>query len=247
MLIQKEMKLADVIHHDHNLIPVINRFNIHLGFGDRNISDLCEEKKINTEFFITIINAYHDHKYFPKKHLQSFPASMLVSYLNKSHSYYLDNKLPGLEDLIKQLGESNNLNEETYLLLKNFFSDYSREFIQHIKREEELVYPYVLSLEEAINSANVSKELHEKMANYSISEYEAEHENVEEKLYDLKNIIIKYLPEQESDELLFKILKELFELENDLNDHSRIEDMILVPKVEAMEFTLKARNRKQDA
>jgi len=243
MLIQKEMKLADVIHHDHKLVPVINRFDIHLGFGDKSIEDLCNEKKINLEFFLTIINAYHDHKYFPKKHLQSFPASMLISYLNKSHSYYVDNKLPELEELIVNLEQNSKLAENTFLLLKNFFSEYLNEFIQHIKREEDKVYPYVLLLEKAFVTGYVSPELHLQMENYSISDYEAEHENVEEKLYDLKNIVIKYLPELEDDELLFKILKELFELENDLNDHSRIEDLILVPKVEAMEFSLKTRNK----
>ena len=51
MLIQKEMKLADVIHHDHNMVPVINRFDTHLGFGEKTIDELCIEKTINTEFF----------------------------------------------------------------------------------------------------------------------------------------------------------------------------------------------------
>lgn len=243
MLIRKEMKLADVIHHDHNLVPVINRFDIHLGFGDKTIEELCLEKKLNTDFFLTLINAYHDHKYFPKKHLQSFPASMLVRYLNKTHHYYLENKLPELEALIMKLGESKELNEATFLLLNNFFSEYELQLKQHIKYEEETVYPYVLQLEAAIETGETSAELIEQMNNYSINDYEAEHDDVEEKLYDLKNIIIKYLPEFEHDELLFKILKELFTLESDLNDHSRIEDLILVPKVEAMEFSLKTRNQ----
>lgn len=243
MLIQKDMKLADVIHHDHKLVPVINRFNIKLGFGDKSIEELCAEKNINHEFFLTIVNAYHDHKYFPKKHLQSFPASMLVNYLNKSHNDYLENKLPEIADLIKKLEQSKKLDQNTYLLLKNFFSEYNNEFVQHIKREEEKVYPYVIMLEKAIGTGIVSDDLEKQMEDYSISDYEAEHENVEEKLYDLKNIIIKYLPELENDDLLFKILKALFELENDLNDHSRIEDLILVPKVEAMEYTLKTRNK----
>lgn len=243
MLIQKEMKLADVIHHDHNLVPVINRFNIHLGFGDNSIEELCIEKNINPEFFLTILNAYHDHKYFPKKHLQSFPATTLVDYLNKSHRYYLDQKLPELEHLILKLKDNTELDEPTYLLLKNFFSEYKHELIQHINREEERVYPYVIKLESAIESGNISAGLLNEMEGYSIEDYEAEHDNVEEKLYDLKNIIIKYLPELKTDELLFHILKELFELENDLNDHSRIEDLILVPKVEAMEFSLKNINQ----
>ena len=70
------------------------------------------QKKINLEFFLTILNAYHDHKYFPKKHLQSFSASMLVNYLNKSHQYYLDYKLPELEDLIMKLAEKTELEQK---------------------------------------------------------------------------------------------------------------------------------------
>ncbi len=237
------MKLADVIHHDHKLVPVINRFNIHLGFGDKSIEDLCVEKEINLEFFLTILNAYHDHKYFPKKHLQSFPASVLVNYLNKSHRYYLDYKLPELEDFIMKLAEKTELDKATFTLLKNFFSEYKSELIQHINREEERVYPYVLQLESAIEKGNISPELIRQMDEYPIGDYETEHDNIEEKLFDLKNIIIKYLPELKNDDLLFLILKELFELENDLNDHSRIENMILVPKVEAMEFSIKTRNQ----
>lgn len=244
MLIQKEMKLADVIHHDHNLVPVINRFDIYLGFGEKTIDELCHDRAINMEFFLTIINAYHDHKYFPKKHLQSFPASMLISYLNKAHKYYLEIKLPELEALITRLEKTTNLEESTYLLLKNFFTEYRNELVQHINREEEVVYPYVLRLEEAIETGKVTKELKSQMAAYSIGDYEAEHDNVEEKLFDLKNIIIKYLPELNDDGILFQILNELFSLENDLNDHSRIEDLILVPKVEAMEFSLNTRDQK---
>ena len=77
------------------------------------------------------------------------------------------------------------------------------------------------------------------METYSIMDYEDEHDNVEEKLFDLKNLIIKYLPAPKNEATSYKILQELFELEKDLREHARIEDMILVPKVEAMEFTIK--------
>ncbi len=240
MLIQKEMKLADVIHHDHFLIPVINRFGIHLGFGDKTIDELCKENNINTIFFLTILNAYHDHEYFPKKHLQSFPASLLVSYLIKSHQYYLEEKVPEIENLINNLSGETDMDKETLTLLENFFSEYKQELISHIHREEDLVYPYIVELEKAVSSGVIPESVSRQMADYPITNYEAEHENVEEKLLDLKNILIKYLPETKDDRPFFKILKELFALENDLNDHSRIEDLILVPKVEAMELKLKA-------
>ena len=89
-------------------------------------------------------------------------------------------------------------------------------------------------------AGEISEEIKREMSAYSITDYEEEHDDVEEKLYDLKNIVIKYLPSSSDDKPYFNILKELFTLENDLNDHSRIEDHILVPKVEAMEFTIKS-------
>lgn len=240
MLIQKDMKLANVIHHDYNLIPVINRFDIHLGFGDKTIDELCKEKKVSLEFFLTILNAFHDRQFFPKKHLQSFPANQLIQYLNKSHAYYLDEKVPEIERSIDQLKNNNDLSPETFLLLKNFFEEYRKELTNHIINEEERVYPYVEKLEEAINSGKISEALINEMEEYSITDYEADHDDVESKLYDLKNIIIKYLPSSENDKHYFNVLKELFMLESDLNEHSRIEDLILVPKVEAMEFTIKS-------
>ncbi len=243
MLIQKEMKMADVIHHDHFLIPVINRFDIHLGFGDKTIDDLCRENNVNTVFFLTILNAYHDHEYFPKKHLQSFPASLLVTYLIRSHKYYLEVKVPEIEKLINNLSDETGMEEETLTLLKNFFSEYKQELIHHIQREEDRVYPYIVELEKAVNSGIIPDSVTRQMNDYPITDYEAEHENVEEKLFDLKNIIIKYLPDTKDDKPFFKILKELFALENDLNDHARIEDLILVPKVEAMEKTLKSKTK----
>ena len=56
-LINAEMKLSEVIINVPNLIPVINRFGIKLGLGDKNIRCFCEEKKLDPDFFISILNS----------------------------------------------------------------------------------------------------------------------------------------------------------------------------------------------
>ena len=244
MRIEKDMKLADVILHDFNLIPVINRFGIRLGFGDSTIEQLCRKQQINTEFFLIIINTYHDPQYFPKKHLQSFPVSSLINYLGHAHQYYLYRKMPAIRRLINQLLEAaEDTQKKNFKLALDFFEEYQTELISHIEREEDSVYPYALEMEKVLETGNNPSEIIHRMENYSITDYEEEHENVEEKLFDLKNLIIKYLPSLENDMISYRILLELFDLEKDLRDHARIEDMILVPKVEAMEFAIKKRNR----
>jgi len=235
MLLEKEMKLADVIHHDYNLIPVIVRFGIMLGFGDSSINKICQEKNINPDFLITILNAFHDPQYLNNDSQQNFSASQLIDYLQQTHSYYLQNKIPEIEYLISEMETNNEVDSTSHNILQNFFKEYKTELIKHIEREEKHIYPYVIELEAAIKSNIISHSLLYRIEEYSISSYEAEHENVEEKLKDLKNIIIKYLPPSDKQQSRFKLLKELTVLEKDLNDHANIEDLILVPKVELLE------------
>jgi regulator of cell morphogenesis and NO signaling len=229
------MKLADVIHHDYNLIPVIARFNIMLGFGDSSIANICQKKKINTDFFLTILNSFHDSQYLDKHSEQNFSATQLIDYLQQTHNYYLKNKIPEIECLISEMLTKAEVDKASYDILQKFFEEYKTELVKHIDREEKLVYPYVIDLENAVQSNSVTPSLFSSIEEYSITSYQAEHESVEEKLRDLKNIIIKYLPPSEQQQSRYKLLKELTVLEKDLNDHANIEDLILVPKVELLE------------
>jgi regulator of cell morphogenesis and NO signaling len=55
------------------------------------------------------------------------------------------------------------------------------------------------------------------------------------KLFDLKNIIIKYLPPDYNQGLGNNLLSALFVLDKDLNDHERLEDVILLPALKKLE------------
>ena len=230
------MKLAEVIHHDYSLVPVINRFGIPLGFGDGSIREICEKHEVNTDFFLSIINTFHDPQYFPSEYLKSFPALELVKYLRKAHTYYINEKIPEIKSMIGSLFEISRENQKTLKLINNFFEDYCNEFINHVQREEQIVYPYVLSLEKAITNSTA---LDVDITEYSIRAYEADHEDIEEKLYDMKSLLIKYLPPEGDNKVYlensYQLLRALFVFEKELNEHSRIEDLILVPKVEKME------------
>jgi regulator of cell morphogenesis and NO signaling len=239
MLIHENMKLAEVVLHDHTLVPVINRFGIHLGFGDDNLADICNRHGVNTGFFVTILNAFHDPNYFPEERLRMFPAALLIDYLRKAHHYFLEDKLPEIAGLIDRMAAESPLDTSTSGLISGFFAGYSGELKKHILREEKKVYPYVLELETAVLENRYDAGLHRKISEYPIADYEAEHENVEEKLMDLKNILIKYLPEPQNDKPGFLVLRELFTLEKELNEHARIEDIILIPKVKELEDKLK--------
>jgi regulator of cell morphogenesis and NO signaling len=230
------MKMAELIHLNYHLLQIISRFGIRLGFGDKTIRQVCTDYRIDVDFFLEIVKSYHIDSYLPEKHLSRFAISTIVDYLRKSHEYYVRSKVPEIAILLKQLaGIAVNVPEQTMKMIDEFFTVYKNELEWHIGREEEKVYPYVFRVEKAFLNKQPSADLVEQIKRYSIDDYEREHDNIEDKLLDLKNILIKYIPAPAEQGITQSILFELFRLERDLRDHARIEDKILVPKVKSME------------
>ncbi len=236
MQINRTMPMADVVHLNYLLLPVITRFDIRLGFGNQTVEEVCRKNDVNVDFFLEIVNSYHDPEYFPDRELQHFRLELIINYLEKTHDYYLQVKIPEIEYLIRSLVQtSGRENKERLELLKKFFNEYKEELIDHINREEDKVIPYIQEIENAYLSLNAGESIIKKIKSYSIDDFADEHDNVEDKLFDLKNIIIKFLPPVKDITVCNDILIELFRLEKDLNNHARIEDKVLIPKVKEME------------
>lgn len=229
-------KLAEIIHINYLLLPILNRFGIQLGFGEKNVEEICKEMNLNIEFFLVIINSFHNHNYFPQDKLQRFDLILIVDYIKKSHSYYLELKVPQIEKLIQELsGRSDEKYKDQIRLIEKFFSEYKVELIAHIQEEENKIIPYVLTIGKAYSEGSLNVAHKHLVQENSINKFAGEHSNIEDKLFDLKNIIIKYLHPVKDNFTSNALLIELFRLERDLNDHARIEDKVLIPKVQYIE------------
>ncbi|MCK5856435.1 MAG: hemerythrin domain-containing protein [Bacteroidales bacterium] len=240
MIITDNIKMADVILQNHHLLAVINRFGIQLGFGDKSVKEVCGDYQINSDFFLEIINAFNDPDFYPQHKLEKFPLKLIIDFLRKAHSFYLDQKIPEIASMIDNIVEASPSNQQkTMRMIQLFFGEYQQQLKEHIAREETVVYPYILKLEDYLQSKEKSKEAYDMLMIYQIENYADEHDNIEDKLKELKTIIIKYLPPQKDYLLCYKILGQLDHLEDDMNNHSEMENKVLVPRVQIMEQVLK--------
>ncbi len=239
MKINKNMKMADLILMNYQLLPVINRFGIQLGFGEKTIEQICNSKNIDINFFVEIVNAFHNEDYLPEKHFQNKSLNLIINYLEKSHDYFINVKLKNIEQMVDEFVKKCCPEEVQKIeLIRNFFNEYKKELITHIDHENTVVYPYTMLLERAFISQKKEDVELLKKYKYSINKYASEHSDVEEKIFDLKNIIIKYIPETQETDLCNHILFDLFELEKDLINHQRIEEKVLIPKAIKMENSI---------
>ena len=213
------------------LIPVINRFGIHLGLGDKSVQEICEKYQLDCDFFLTVINTFLNEEYFPEKKLQTFHTSQIIDYLTKTNQFYLRDQLPNIERhlqlFIKQSLPGNN----SLSLIGKFFLSFKEELNDRIQKDQEEWFLYCLSLSEKLKSIQQTKILDKKQINIH---FESE-DSIEALLTDLKSIMIKHLSGDYNENLCYAVIFALNSLEKDIKQHNRIRYRILTPIVRAME------------
>jgi len=222
---KSNMKVAHLIATDNRLLSILQRLGIRLGFGEATVEELCTRYGISTSLFIEICNMYTFRCYNPIIGLLSEnDIKSITTYLRASHKFYNEICFPEIHDKIHKLVKE--LDDVSRRLIDKFYDDYDNEVNSHFKYEEEVVFPYI----EAVISNRSGN-----AGAYRISKFEKNHSNINEKLNDLKNIIIKYLPEDVAMTLRYEILNDIYALESDLHRHALIENKLLIPLVEKTE------------
>jgi len=221
------MKLADLIQANHNLILMLPRFGITLGFGDKSVAEVCSRNSVAVDFFLLICNVYSFNSYLPDvKTINATDMMPLLPYLRASHSYYLNERLPHIEKHLNRIADK--ADHKYGASLKHFFNGYRKEVEEHFRYEETTVFPYL----EALTSCGAA------VGSFRIEEFEKAHNNIEEKLNDLIQIIIKYLPGNISQHDSISVAFDIYSLSADLNKHALIEDKVLAPYVKQLEERL---------
>ena len=225
-LFSSDSRLSDLITAHPSLLALLTRLGISLGFGDRSIADVCESSGIDTDFFLLICNVYTFNNYVPSTAaILGTDMTGLVPYLEKSHRYYVDKRLPHIESHLDAIAQ--NLGGRIGQVFISFFKEYKNEVETHFNHEERDVFPHIRALMAG-----------ERDATYSIGEFIDTHSDIEGKLDDLLNIVFKYLPPQVDDDNVLDVVYDILRLREDLKKHTFIEEKIMVPLVQHLEHAI---------
>jgi regulator of cell morphogenesis and NO signaling len=224
MEFNKEQKIADIVEQDFKQVLLLEHLGIPFIVKEKTVEKICQENNINPELYLHFASLFANQVTTPIPHYNSDDIKCMVRYLQNSHHYYLNERATKIMRYVKQIAEETNCTG--IYLLDNFVQNYIEEIKKHFDYENNIVFPYMIAM--ANSDPNI--------ANYSIAEYKQHHDNIDDKLADLKGLLIKYLPfDDNNNHLRRKLLHCLFDLEQELKIHTLIEDTVLIPLVEKLE------------
>lgn len=224
--IRAESKVADILIDNEQLIYMLERFNIALGIGNMSFTEIAEKYNIEINALLNIgqVTIGESPQWYE---CNSESITDVISFLENSHKSLQTTKISLVNNLISDY--SKEIPDSYGIMLKTFFMKYIEDVNEHFNYEDKIVFPYILKLNKAYQRGEYND------FDFNIEKFQGNHTDIEQKLRDLKNILIRHIPANIKSNYRNIILLKLYDLETDINLHSQIEDLILIPLVKKIE------------
>ncbi|PKL81870.1 MAG: hypothetical protein CVV24_13030 [Ignavibacteriae bacterium HGW-Ignavibacteriae-3] len=227
--ITPDMKMSDLILDNPSILLLMEHFGLDLIVHEKTVIQLCDQNKINSKVFTAFANMYNGFSLSEVDTFTKNDIADIILYLRNSHNYYENEKYPEIRNYIQELYLKNSSAE--IKLIDKFFDEYFEEVKEHLSYENRIAFPYFNELLHFSDSGKSGGGKHD----FSVRDYSEHHTDIESKLNDLKELLLKHVPIQNDKTLRRKIIVSLFELEYDLTIHSAIEETILMPLIGNLE------------
>ncbi|MDR1882835.1 MAG: LuxR C-terminal-related transcriptional regulator [Prevotella sp.] len=132
LFVDSSFVLSEIVEENHQLIPVVNRFGIKLGLGDKTIGDICRKANINTEFFLAILNTFLNEDYFPERKLQKFDIELVVAYIKQTDAYLIHGQLHNLGKHLNAFISTSDPGNPQLKLISRLFTEFKDELTGQI-------------------------------------------------------------------------------------------------------------------
>ena len=217
------MKMAELLEANYHLLSVFSRLGLDGSFGEKTVDEFCTRSGLDADTFILLCEVYSFPDIKPSlDRLRRCHISDVMRYIHQSHDYYLNEALVSLASEIGTLIVPCTPAQQK--VIWKFFTDYKEELVNHFEYEEGKVIPYVQNLM-----------IGQRTPDFSMDVFEENHTAIDEALSDLRNLVMKSLPECCDNAGRMSLLDSLFHLQTDLRHHTGIEDDIFMPMVRLLE------------
>jgi len=221
----KIIKIGEIVTQDFRAAEIFKNAGIDFCCGgNQSLEQACIEKNIDstaletelTKLEHTTVNAMHN--------FNEWSLDFLCDYIVNTHHKTVMRLLPQLTVYTKKIAEVHGLNHPELLEIEKLFSEINDELLQHLKKEEEVLFPAIKEVMKT-NSQEVKDIIISE-----ITRMKGEHEFAGGAMDKINVLSDNYSVPADGCNTYRVTYKLLEEFEDDLHIHVHLENNILYPK-----------------
>lgn len=239
--IEPSSYVTDIVSNDYRTADVFRKYGIDFCCGGRwPLEVVCENRDINVDDVVKELQ--HVVIQTSSKaaiDFDSWDIDFLADYILNIHHRYLKVALPELKEQVCRFLDSHRKKFPELGELETIIDTYLMDFPGHMKKEEEIFFPYIKQVFHAHKNKESYARLLIRTLRKPVEEVmRKDHEKTGANLHRVRIITKDYTPPANaciSHRVLFSKLREF---DDDLVQHIHLESNILFPKAIAMEQEL---------
>jgi regulator of cell morphogenesis and NO signaling len=165
----------------------------------------------------------------------SAPLSDLTRHIRERHHRYVREAIVRVQTLLEKVGAKHGENHPEITDIQRLFTEVGREMIMHMRKEEQILFPYIDALERAANAhGSVEPPFFQTVRN-PIHAMMKEHDAAGELVKQIRKASSEYTAPADACTSYEALYQDLREFEADLHQHVHLENNILFPRAVEME------------
>ena len=216
-------------------IRVFERF--HLDYccgGNRSLADACAQKALDIETVLTALAEAVSAAEPANDFTQATPTA-LIRHIVQTHHAYVRAELPRLLTLSEKVAAKHGPAHPEYIQIERHLLQLDGELINHLTKEEIVLFPYIEALEKSRNGQGPVPHACFPTVESPIKAMLNEHEVAGGLLEEMRSSTQGFTPPTGACPTLAGLLDGIDAFEKDLHRHVHLENNLLFPLAIAME------------
>lgn len=232
MITYSDKTLATIVTQSHQAAVVFEKFNLDFCCkGKRTLYQACTEQQLSLDTVETELNEAINNTGSIKDHLfTEMTLTQLIGYIILKHHFYVKQAMPliysHLEKVAIKHGDRYPYMREVYYK----FSELKMDMDNHMKKEEEVLFPRIQYLDKLSPVERLSIEVLPASIGGPVKVMEAEHDLAGTIMDNIRVLTNNYLAPESACTTFKLCLAELKEFEEDLHRHVHLENHLLFPR-----------------
>ena len=229
----EQTTVAEIVNRDFRTAGIFEQFGIDFCCGgQRSLADACRAAAVDPAKVGRALEAIPAAGPETDNHVSRWPAARLIDHIVDTNHAYVRSALPTITARLAKLVEVHGARHPELRRIAEAFEEVSRDLLQHMKKEECVLFPYIRELaaghEAAFSSPFGTVENPIRMMR-------REHEQAGDELRVIRALANDYLAPADGCTTYRVTFAELAQFEQDLHRHVHLENNVLFPKAIELE------------
>jgi regulator of cell morphogenesis and NO signaling len=204
--------------------------------GGKSLREACQAANVAPDKLLESLRAaVQTRSTNGNKDWNSESLSDLIDHIVDTHHAYTREELDRLEPLLAKVCSVHGQRHPELLRIQQLFGGLSQELTMHMMKEEQVLFPYINRMEEAVLERRPIMPSMFGTVQNPVQMMMHEHDSAGQALHEMRELSAGYTAPQDACVSFQTLYRALDEFERDLHQHIHLENNILFPRAVEME------------